>query len=159
MLFLPLRPPPRSTLFPYTTLFRSLAPNRSLRATVRYVTCTCLDGHSIFGAVNVSGFAISSTAKTFSRTLHTGELLITRSEEHTSELQSPMYLVCRLLLEKKKEKCYRLRKAFPAAPVDHWAFNAEDSPPLDNLKKDKLADFVKTSHPTRIKKTPPQIKY
>src|SRR5437763_12223171 len=63
--------PPRSTLFPYTTLFRSWA-----RATVPR----------------------SSNASSLSRI----EEAFERSEEHTSELQSPMYLVCRLLLEKKK---------------------------------------------------------
>src|SRR6516162_11368284 len=68
--FLMIRRPPRSTLFPYTTLFRS-APRRSTRALT--VRCTC-----------------SPTGG--------------RSEEHTSELQSPCNLVCRLLLEKKKKK-------------------------------------------------------
>src|SRR5437879_7798343 len=66
-----LRRPPRSTLFPYTTLFRSSARPRSARASGWQVSC-----------------CISRSAS--------------RSEEHTSELQSPMYLVCRLLLEKKK---------------------------------------------------------
>src|SRR5437762_10565235 len=72
-----IRPPPRSTLFPYTTLFRSermralhLEPARA--AAARFVERTGRLRHDA------------------------------RSEEHTSELQSPMYLVCRLLLEKKK---------------------------------------------------------
>src|ERR1017187_10794465 len=67
--FLMIRRPPRSTLFPYTTLFRS--HNRVLY---------------LFRTHNP---ALSNAKET-------------RSEEHTSELQSPMYLVCRLLLEKKK---------------------------------------------------------
>src|SRR5437763_15173593 len=70
--FLMIRPPPRSTLFPYTTLFRS-ASRADIAST-----------HSIAPELVLRG--------------HSG----TRSEEHTSELQSPMYLVCRLLLEKKK---------------------------------------------------------
>src|SRR5436189_4629993 len=68
-----IRRPPRSTLFPYTTLFRS---NRSRD---RRLLCVLCDNHR--NKVNLS---------------------FVRSEEHTSELQSPMYLVCRLLLEKKK---------------------------------------------------------
>src|ERR1017187_7557158 len=68
--FLMIRRPPRSTLFPYTTLFRS-----------RTSLFTASSGTTVGGC----------------------GLVITRSEEHTSELQSPMYLVCRLLLEKKKK--------------------------------------------------------
>src|SRR5437879_7059827 len=67
-----IRRPPRSTLFPYTTLFRS---SSSLRGRCNPRRC-----------------------RTGSRSDRR------RSEEHTSELQSPMYLVCRLLLEKKKKK-------------------------------------------------------
>src|SRR5436189_1605699 len=71
-----IRRPPRSTLFPYTTLFRSkitgVRPSR--RITSSFKPCTCWRS---------------------------------RSEEHTSELQSPMYLVCRLLLEKKNEQASR----------------------------------------------------
>src|SRR5256885_15429250 len=69
--FLMIRRPPRSTLFPYTTLFRSACPavrrSRGMRSARSYASCR-------------------------------------RSEEHTSELQSPCNLVCRLLLEKKKKK-------------------------------------------------------
>src|SRR6266404_7075184 len=75
--FLMIRRPPRSTLFPYTTLFRSeagLAVSGLASAGARANTLTATDG---------PGF---------------------RSEEHTSELQSLAYLVCRLLLEKKKKK-------------------------------------------------------
>src|SRR5437764_9899175 len=71
-----IRRPPRSTLFPYTTLFRSL--------------------HQVARVAERRGLLLE----------HADELLADdlalRSEEHTSELQSPMYLVCRLLLEKKK---------------------------------------------------------
>src|SRR2546425_11093322 len=78
--FLMIRRPPRSTLFPYTTLFRS----RNIRALVARVLGQ--DQVEVHGA---------ATGK---------EGLQMRSEEHTSELQSLAYLVCRLLLEKKKKK-------------------------------------------------------
>src|SRR6267143_2708606 len=68
--FLMIRRPPRSTLFPYTTLFRSAPP---------------------------VSYAVGS------RRPHPGHRVLLRSEEHTSELQSQFHLVCRLLLEKKKE--------------------------------------------------------
>src|SRR4051794_41637803 len=75
-----IRRPPRSTLFPYTTLFRS---QRTLR-------------QADDGLPQVSTVTIW-------RTLHEA-VLTWRSEEHTSELQSPVHLVCRLLLEKKKKR-------------------------------------------------------
>src|SRR3712207_7231837 len=80
-----IRRPPRSTLFPYTTLFRSRADLET-----------------------VSSFAEMPTAKVGPMRagvpveLVVGDILDERSEEHTSELQSRQYLVCRLLLEKKK---------------------------------------------------------
>src|SRR5258708_29967926 len=84
--FLMIRRPPRSTLFPYTTLFRS--------GDVHVAAAVPVDGKNgiaVFrGIVRVSGFYPGSQV---------GEI---RSEEHTSELQSPDHLVCRLLLEKKK---------------------------------------------------------
>src|SRR3712207_7180235 len=92
-----IRRPPRSTLFPYTTLFRSHASVASPapRSTSR------LD--HIPPRIARAGAAICST-----RASLTGPAAAyrgcTRSEEHTSELQSRQYLVCRLLLEKKKKK-------------------------------------------------------
>src|SRR5437764_9835287 len=74
--FLMIPPPPRSTLFPYTTLFRSAAEISA--------------GNFLAGSRNGSFSTMPSHCAG-------------RSEEHTSELQSPMYLVCRLLLEKKKK--------------------------------------------------------
>src|SRR5205809_8133086 len=74
--FLMIRRPPRSTLFPYTTLFRSPAGGVGRSVSPALLPTTRLRG----------------TAVTF------------RSEEHTSELQSRLHLVCRLLLEKKKKK-------------------------------------------------------
>src|SRR3712207_8401753 len=96
-----IRRPPRSTLFPYTTLFRSgrllvcsstsTSPRRwcclGLRSTLPYAT------HVDEKPLRTEEVRESSPA-----------LLTQRSEEHTSELQSRQYLVCRLLLEKKKKK-------------------------------------------------------
>src|SRR5688572_30886409 len=76
-----IRRPPRSTLFPYTTLFRSL---RSLEST-RSGSPTAWAASNPYGAKSL-------------------EIIHPRSEEHTSELQSQSNLVCRLLLEKKKKK-------------------------------------------------------
>src|SRR5438034_5710906 len=86
-------PPPRSTLFPYTTLFRSLAHG-----------CPLLFGRGI-GANKPRRYAVHADAKRsqLDRRLP-GEPDEPRSEEHTSELQSHSDLVCRLLLEKKKKK-------------------------------------------------------
>src|SRR3712207_8804589 len=79
-----IRRPPRSTLFPYTTLFRSSEsfPEYS-RSNVTGNQC-CLDGYGSGAARRID------------------QVTLSRSEEHTSELQSRQYLVCRLLLEKKK---------------------------------------------------------
>src|SRR5690348_17493669 len=79
-----IRRPPRSTLFPYTTLFRSSTADAPSDA---YRKC----GRST-GTTRASASDSSTTAR----------LPLPRSEEHTSELQSPVHLVCRLLLEKKK---------------------------------------------------------
>src|SRR5688500_19421628 len=82
------RRPPRSTLFPYTTLFRSL----------RAVELAALE--VALGACGVVGFAHSILPM---QTPIPRDSRRERSEEHTSELQSPCNLVCRLLLEKKKK--------------------------------------------------------
>src|SRR3712207_7059154 len=91
-----IRRPPRSTLFPYTTLFRSnewVAPPAEL---VEEALRRWLTGSGLFSAVTVPGSRARSDL-----VLETE--LTARSEEHTSELQSRQYLVCRLLLEKKKK--------------------------------------------------------
>src|SRR5690348_17604175 len=82
-----IRRPPRSTLFPYTTLFRSMAGSDD----------DDRPAHLLMQVVD------QVARRTFERSKRTrdGEQ---RSEEHTSELQSPVHLVCRLLLEKKKKK-------------------------------------------------------
>src|SRR5687767_15398195 len=103
--FLMIRRPPRSTLFPYTTLFRSgpLAPLREealqLRREHRGWGAAYLRVHL---RLRCPGRPVPS-ARTLQRWLADAGLA-PRSEEHTSELQSLAYLVCRLLLEKKKKK-------------------------------------------------------
>src|SRR2546429_4129357 len=77
-----IRRPPRSTLFPYTTLFRSPAAARDAQRRV---------GRTVAGGQTPDVFRVPAPATR-------------RSEEHTSELQSRLHLVCRLLLEKKKKK-------------------------------------------------------
>src|SRR3712207_8703435 len=89
LFFLMIRRPPRSTLFPYTTLFRSRRPTRSSTAAVT-------SGESAL----IAPLPCTSTR---SPIVSANPASSTRSEEHTSELQSRQYLVCRLLLEKKKK--------------------------------------------------------
>src|SRR2546426_7580569 len=84
--FLMIRRPPRSTLFPYTTLFRSLAAREVRGVVLRLVR---------------DANPLEERAR---RARRLGLAEAARSEEHTSELQSPCNLVCRLLLEKKKQK-------------------------------------------------------
>src|SRR5690348_17868386 len=84
-----LRRPPRSTLFPYTTLFRSSSLNQ--RSVVADGRARPLPTPLSQRPATMKCASISTTAPS-------------RSEEHTSELQSPVHLVCRLLLEKKKKK-------------------------------------------------------
>src|SRR2546425_6341188 len=100
-----IRRPPRSTLFPYTTLFRSVF--YGMRAAIPALLAR--GGGSIISTSSVEGFfgemlaAPYCTAKAGIINLtRTVALEYGRSEEHTSELQSLAYLVCRLLLEKKK---------------------------------------------------------
>src|SRR2546427_9573212 len=88
-----IRRPPRSTLFPYTTLFRSIRSELVARSDVDFVEVVCeaalLQHHGDLAAVGrAPGVKLDHR--------------IIRSEEHTSELQSQSNLVCRLLLEKKK---------------------------------------------------------
>src|SRR5437763_12108194 len=85
-----IRPPPRSTLFPYTTLFRSSA--------VRFFVLDVRIGEMHL-VIEVRQLVLERPG---------ADHELPRSEEHTSELQSPMYLVCRLLLEKKKNKIIHL---------------------------------------------------
>src|SRR5258707_11492561 len=87
-----IRRPPRSTLFPYTTLFRSCRVLRIVRARAAvWLSCSGI----------IEGIALREMSEDH-------VVVCRRSEEHTSELQSRQYLVCRLLLEKKK-KCNMAR--------------------------------------------------
>src|SRR3989475_5357360 len=97
-----IRRPPRSTLFPYTTLFRSHARRdqvvelpEELAEQVPHPTARRFRGAEV---------ACGRVEPGPNVTRHVGSGLDTRSEEHTSELQSQSNLVCRLLLEKKKKK-------------------------------------------------------
>src|SRR3712207_8004124 len=96
-----IRRPPRSTLFPYTTLFRSDPPTKPQRPPARVFTEMRPRPHPVLAAAfalsAVTGVAVASVGG------GTPSDDPERSEEHTSELQSRQYLVCRLLLEKKKK--------------------------------------------------------
>src|SRR3712207_8396131 len=93
-----IRRPPRSTLFPYTTLFRSRNPLDALSEREREVLAMMAEGRSN-QAICERLFLSPKTVEAYVRN---------RSEEHTSELQSRQYLVCRLLLEKKKKNTQNL---------------------------------------------------
>src|SRR3712207_7195740 len=98
-----IRRPPRSTLFPYTTLFRSW--HHSSGHTEGASHMPQLEGHTtrIYNYV-LGGFGEKKRGKKRKKKEDWQQLLAqVRSEEHTSELQSRQYLVCRLLLEKKKK--------------------------------------------------------
>src|SRR5260370_23153991 len=99
--FLMIRRPPRSTLFPYTTLFRSQVS----------------DGH-IVGVIRMPGIAFFPVGS-IGTSLEIGTydaMLGSRSEEHTSELQSHLNLVCRLLLEKKTKNNPHMKRHLRQSP-------------------------------------------
>src|SRR5687767_15743729 len=99
-----IRRPPRSTLFPYTTLFRSAALaaepafQAALEACQQHVST-----HEAWSLLDAA-WSFAPLAPERAELLSSGLHIAHRSEEHTSELQSLAYLVCRLLLEKKKNK-------------------------------------------------------
>src|SRR3712207_8432957 len=92
-----IRRPPRSTLFPYTTLFRSTQAGQKLAGLLVFIT----DVHAL-GLKTAQGLVLTESFYWD----NDDQTRAWRSEEHTSELQSRQYLVCRLLLEKKKQKIY-----------------------------------------------------
>src|SRR5688572_32425266 len=94
-----IRRPPRSTLFPYTTLFRSPAPDA--------LACREQNARSARGELQARAAPLDRALR------HADARQGLRSEEHTSELQSQSNLVCRLLLEKKKKK----QKSSPVLPT------------------------------------------
>src|SRR5437764_7830320 len=91
--------PPRSTLFPYTTLFRSTP---QLFPTLQGLSIFYRSRGALPTARELAEQLVRLAQRAAAPTLRLTSC--SRSEEHTSELQSPMYLVCRLLLEKKKQK-------------------------------------------------------
>src|SRR3712207_7574278 len=98
-----IRRPPRSTLFPYTTLFRSLHGGEEFAAAGHEGDAVAQDVvDNRFGEVAQQGHALAERAFEADLAVHGAGGDGGRSEEHTSELQSRQYLVCRLLLEKKK---------------------------------------------------------
>src|SRR2546422_6279516 len=100
-----IRRPPRSTLFPYTTLFRS-STWESDASSVAHVMVAALAERFVLATLLRSGAALSTvTATAVEVAVLPAASLCERSEEHTSELQSRLHLVCRLLLEKKKIIC------------------------------------------------------
>src|SRR3712207_6909543 len=92
-----IRRPPRSTLFPYTTLFRSACPAAASGAAA--------------AAARIYRLGLDAAARCSGRS-RAARRLPARSEEHTSELQSRQYLVCRLLLEKKKNPPFHTRPCY-----------------------------------------------
>src|SRR3712207_7755003 len=97
-----IRRPPRSTLFPYTTLFRSEGRtawrSSSAQGRCSRTASACRGGRAVRLSSDYRSVTYGSSRH------HWADTLARRSEEHTSELQSRQYLVCRLLLEKKKTK-------------------------------------------------------
>src|SRR2546422_4301412 len=120
--FLMIRRPPRSTLFPYTTLFRSLQVIGRI---------SCLEDPSTEGRrlLDETNFALLSTFRRMQSWFRLGVFALPcsglRSEEHTSELQSRLHLVCRLLLEKKK----KMNESQDDRAPDPWR-QAPRAPPL-----------------------------
>src|SRR3712207_8149506 len=98
-----IRRPPRSTLFPYTTLFRSGALYASSSSLSAFFSGARKPRTALSGVGDISHFRLGRSKRPV------------RSEEHTSELQSRQYLVCRLLLEKKK------RSRIPGGQARHRA--------------------------------------
>src|SRR3712207_7510056 len=100
-----IRRPPRSTLFPYTTLFRSNTSDLIVRTIEPIPNAVAENGNVGFAVAVIIGgreFVGCQTELRGCKTLRRTIQIPNRSEEHTSELQSRQYLVCRLLLEKKK---------------------------------------------------------
>src|SRR2546426_3272400 len=100
-----IRRPPRSTLFPYTTLFRSL--EKSLKEYDAQVRAMETTRAGAFGSLEAELQNLAAASEKLTNALRG------RSEEHTSELQSPCNLVCRLLLEKKKRAPHRPARTTP----------------------------------------------
>src|SRR2546422_5641203 len=134
-----IRRPPRSTLFPYTTLFRSHR-GRHMHADHPEL----LDGavHLAHGLGDVGERDVGDREDAARvRTAVVGDVVVVRSEEHTSELQSRLHLVCRLLLEKKK----KMRSTY-AAPgiINRQKANLQATRPPTSTRSAKASSH---SHP------------
>src|SRR2546430_9035608 len=108
-----IRRPPRSTLFPYTTLFRSYRPEDRSRRPRLEETAKAPPNRDTTRARHLGSVEETECLKGPGLAV---ELGLPRSEEHTSELQSQSNLVCRLLLEKKKKKTARHRRTTAPSP-------------------------------------------
>src|SRR3712207_8968377 len=100
-----IRRPPRSTLFPYTTLFRSIDPE--LLKEIPFVQRYKVGDLTYLRPNDLLTFHLKQTFR------------LERSEEHTSELQSRQYIVCRLLLEKKKKTTLRMTSTYKQRDSTH----------------------------------------
>src|SRR2546430_13211786 len=124
--FLMIRRPPRSTLFPYTTLFRSLTPDE--RATRR----DSVDSIAAASTELARLRALEQDVRWGSKPMDAErQERLRRSEEHTSELQSQSNLVCRLLLEKKKNISIDVTSA-------DGVFHADEDTDAKNVGKEKI---------------------
>src|SRR3712207_8734787 len=100
-----IRRPPRSTLFPYTTLFRSAGREAGLDELLE--ERAGIDLAALRAVLGRAEGPLLAVAHRFHEVVGDEDSVVERSEEHTSELQSRQYLVCRLLLEKKKTRISR----------------------------------------------------
>src|SRR5256885_7870857 len=143
-----IRRPPRSTLFPYTTLFRSLLVAKDHGAQHHVFRQLLRLGlhhqHGGFGTghdqIHLRILALGLTG--------VEHVLAIRSEEHTSELQSPCNLVCRLLLEKKNASCIWISVSDPCICLETW-ITLHKSPTLLQLPHVPLS----ASYPSRSNST------
>src|SRR5256885_11170784 len=120
-----IRRPPRSTLFPYTTLFRSLESEARGEGTTRAADAELVLWNELRGRAEVHQQRVLPDREGHVVRRRRGPFDL-RSEEHTSELQSPCNLVCRLLLEKKKQCIFSCTitliniLVITAAPTSRW---------------------------------------
>src|SRR3712207_8639742 len=127
-----IRRPPRSTLFPYTTLFRSALSIRSTDGDIRRSILPRGARRSL--RPSALRLAIRMLCWRCPRTFEKRDCgVASRSEEHTSELQSRQYLVCRLLLEKKKEQMTNIPETCACSPFEQTCYSLHSSQALLSL--------------------------